>query len=94
MRGRHGADAALGQLLAMKSDIEREVGEPLTWNPYPEKQDKSIVLHRSANLSERPSWASHLEWMATTIDKMRKAFGPRIRALDLTEDGDEEEPEA
>src|SRR5262249_12899682 len=44
------AGLALHQLEAKRTEIEAEIGEPLKWNPYPDKQDKIIVLDRTTNL--------------------------------------------
>lgn len=82
---RFGGDAALSQLLESRDVIEREFGEKLLWNPNPEAMDKTIVIHREADLSRRAEWPSHLKWMVETTSRMRRVFGPRIKALELSD---------
>jgi hypothetical protein len=40
------ADIVLPQLMDERAKIEEEIGETLSWNPYPEKRDKIILLSR------------------------------------------------
>ena len=44
------ADAALSQLLVDRSEIEKEIGAELQWNPNPESGDKIISLLRDIQL--------------------------------------------
>jgi Domain of unknown function (DUF4268) len=80
---RYGADAALNQLLESRVEIEKEVGEPLLWNPNPEFSDKVILLHRKADIRIKDQWPEHLKWMVDAVVRLRKVFGPRIKALQL-----------
>ena len=57
------------------------IGEHLTWNPYPDKLDKIIVLDRSADLNDRNRWNEYVSWLVDRVDKIRKAFGPRVKGL-------------
>jgi Domain of unknown function (DUF4268) len=68
------------QLLKRK---EAEIGEPLQWNPYPEKQDKIIMLDCAADLDDHSQWDNYISWLVDYVDKFRKAFSPRIKALNL-----------
>jgi hypothetical protein len=75
---------ALPQLEAHRTEIEAEIGEPLKWNPNPDKLDKIIVLDRQADLDDRARWDEYISWLVGRIDKFKKAFSPRIKQLDLT----------
>jgi Domain of unknown function (DUF4268) len=77
------ADIALPQLEAQRVAIEAEIGEPLKWNPYPEKLDKIIVLDREADLNDRGRWDEYISWLVQRVDKFRKVFGPRVKNLNL-----------
>jgi Domain of unknown function (DUF4268) len=79
------ADLALPQLEAMKNEIEAEIGEPLKWNPNPNKLDKIIVLDRPANLDDHSQWNEYISWLVERVNKFRKAFGPRVKNLDLVQ---------
>jgi hypothetical protein len=83
MSHRYGADAALDQLLESRPEIEKAVGEPLIWNPHPEAIDKVIAVQRKADLRIKDQWPDYLKWMVDRIVRLRKVFGPRIKALQL-----------
>jgi hypothetical protein len=77
------ADQALQGLDSQKDGIEKEIGSKLTWNPHPDKSDKVIILDRSADISSREKWPEYLSWLVDHTLRFRKAFGPRLKALDL-----------
>lgn len=79
------ASAALPQLEVERSAIESEIGENLDWNPNPEAIDKVIKLERTADLSDREKWPEYVAWLVETVDKFKKAFGPRVKKLDLSQ---------
>lgn len=85
------ADAALNQLLPQKDEIQKEIGEPLQWNPSPEKKEKVIALYKDADLNNREKWPEYCEWLADRVEKLRKAFGPRIKKLNLSSKTDEDD---
>jgi Domain of unknown function (DUF4268) len=80
------AALALPQLEVQRKDIEAEIGEPLQWNPNPEKQDKIIVLDRAADLDDHSQWDEYILWLVERVDRFKKAFGPRVQALNLTQE--------
>lgn len=47
------AAAALSQLEKERQAIESEIGEPLLWNPTPDKLDKIIALYRTIDVDNR-----------------------------------------
>jgi Domain of unknown function (DUF4268) len=77
------AGAALPQLEAERSVIESEIGEKLEWNPNPEAIDMVIRLECAADLSDRDKWPEYLSWLADKTDKFKRAFGPRVKNLNL-----------
>jgi hypothetical protein len=83
MMHRYGAEAALNQLLDSRKEIEQAVGEPLIWNPHPEASDKVILLQRKADIRIKDQWPENLKWMVDAVLRLRKVFGPRIKALQL-----------
>jgi len=88
------ADQALELLEKERAEIEREIGEPLRWNPSPAKQDKIIALYREADLEDRSKWSEYVDWMTRTIVKFRKAFQGRVKNLDLSGVAADDEREA
>jgi hypothetical protein len=78
-------DIAIPQLEAERDVIEAEIGEKLQWNPNPEKRDKTIVLSRKANLSDRSKWPEYCDWLVDKVARFKQSFGPRVKKLDLTD---------
>jgi len=78
------ADRALELLERQRDAIHAEIGQELTWNPYPDKQDKSIVLERPGDLRERDMWPEYIAWLVETVKAFRQAFQQRIKRLDLS----------
>jgi hypothetical protein len=78
------ADLALPQLEAERDAIEKEIGEPLEWNPNPENRDKVILLDRPADLNDRSKWPEYISWLADRDAIFKKVFEPRIRKLALS----------
>ena len=79
------ADAALPQLMAEREAVEAEIGEQLQWNPNPNSSDKIIVLSRDADLDDRTKWPEYISWLVERVDKFKKAFGPRVKKLNLSQ---------
>jgi hypothetical protein len=83
LMNRYAGDAALAQLMESRSEIERELGQPLVWNPNPEASDKVIVLQREADIRVKDRWAEYLQWMVQSTVSMRRVFAPRVRSLQV-----------
>jgi hypothetical protein len=79
------ADVALPQLEAERAAIEKEIGEPLQWNPNPDNMDKIILLDRPADLNDRSKWPEYISWLVDRVAKFKNAFEPRIKKLDLSQ---------
>ena len=79
------ATAALSQLEQERQAIESEIGEPLVWNPTPDKLDKIIALFRAVDVDNRAAWPEYCDWLVTRVARFRKAFVPRVKALKLRE---------
>ena len=75
------AESALPQLVKLRSEIEREIGDTLQWNPNPENKDKIIALTREADLSDRSKWDEYVEWLVDYTVKFRTVFSPRIKNM-------------
>ena len=77
------ADQALQGLASQKEAIEEEIGSALSWNPHPDKSDKIILLDRPADISLRAQWPDYLSWLVDQTLRFRRAFAPRVKALEL-----------
>jgi hypothetical protein len=81
------ADVALAALEREKAAIEAEIGEPLQWTPRPDKRDRVILVARAVDLEDRSQWPEYCEWLVELVAKFKRAFGGRIKALDLSTPG-------
>ena len=91
IRSKYNGASALEQLRESKTEIEKEIGQRLAWDPNPDANDKVIVAYKDADLSRRDKWPEYLDWMVETTVRFRKAFGPRVKELDLNAEAAEEE---
>src|SRR5262249_697222 len=73
----------LHQLLEHRAAIEHDLGDSLIWNPNPDASDKVIRLQRKADIRIKDQWPEYLNWMVDAVIRLRKVFGPRIKALQL-----------
>jgi hypothetical protein len=78
------AEQSLRQLLAIRAEIESEIGEQLDWNPHPEKKDKTVALWHTGDIvnpAERPALVA---WTMEYLQRFYRTLAPRIAKLDLT----------
>lgn len=79
------AKAFFGLLKAQKEAIEAEVGEPLVWHNPEDARKCRIYLSREAHLEDRGAWPDYHAWLTERLERLQKAFGPRVRQLDPAE---------
>ena len=75
------AERALPYLLTQKAAIEKEIGSPLVWDPHPDNSDKTIALHRQADIADRSKWPEYMDWLVDQTLRFRRAFGPRVKGF-------------
>lgn len=66
-------------LFAKKAEIEKAIGETLTWHNPEGKQMCRIYLRREADLNDKSQWENYFQWLVEKLDKMHKVFYPIIR---------------
>lgn len=72
------------QLYSQKEVIEAEVGEPLEWFEFPEKQSSYVQLIRhGVDLKNRAMWPEYLQWMVDGIQRFNDTFRERVRDLSI-----------
>ena len=77
------------ELENQKIEIEKELGEELTWQLLPERAASRIALYRSnSNIENQEEWKEMLEWLVTKLEKLRSTFSPRLKNLKLDEEQD------
>ncbi len=74
-------------LQAERTAIESQIGSALEWNPHPEKKYKSICLARPMDFTDRNAWPAAIDWLAAMAVAFRKAFAPRIAAIEIDGNG-------
>jgi hypothetical protein len=73
------------RLEAQKSQIEAEMGEPLTWHNPPNKRMCRIYDRRPALLTGRGRWPDYHAWLLEKLEMLHKAFAQRVKQLDGTD---------
>lgn len=64
-----------------KDSLEKEIGEPLTWDPMPHRKESQIQTHWQGKLLDRSTWPTTYEWMLRSLERFHAAFAPRIKVL-------------
>lgn len=73
------ADKMLPYLENKKAEIEKELGETLTWNPNPDNRDKVITLTKSTDFTNESQVNEALDWLVQQTIKFRSVFAKIIR---------------
>ena len=82
--GHRVANQVLAHLEVEKSEIMKEIGCPIDWNPHPEKRDKILQVTKDGDISDRESWPVLAQWLASTAVSFKQVFAPRIARMDLS----------
>jgi hypothetical protein len=75
------AKAHFAGLQTRKDEVERELGEPLTWYNPQEARMCRIYVRRPADINDRKSWPDYYAWLKLKLEAMQRVFEPRVRAL-------------
>jgi len=86
--------AAFRALLTQRELIEREFGEVLEWQELPGKKATRIVLYKhGVDPSDEKQYTDLHGWMLDKMERFKRVFAPRVKALALnsaTEAGEDE----
>jgi hypothetical protein len=75
---------AFAQLQDQKDDIEKQIGQPLKWEPLERKRACRISVAQRAGVNDPPeAMQAAKTWALTTMIRFVDIFQPRIRALNL-----------
>jgi hypothetical protein len=72
-------------LEAKKSDIEAQLGEPLTWHNPTGKRMCRLFVRKGVILTDQTKWPKYHAWLLEKLEALHKTFDQRIRQLDATE---------
>ena len=82
---------AFAQLAAEREGIERELGGLLQWQELPLRHDCRIIQTRDGDVNDRQSWAELHGWLLERAEAFYRVFSPKVRALELADEEDEEQ---
>jgi hypothetical protein len=76
------AKANFSKLLAMRSEIEAEIGEELEWEEMPSRKESRIGLwQRGTDPFDRSDWPRQHQWVVEKLELLRDVFASRMRHL-------------
>lgn len=76
-------EKALPQLTAQRAEIEKELGFATDWDPYPEKKQRTVVVWRGIDVTQKENWPAAIDVITSLAVKMYGAFAPRVLRLEL-----------
>ncbi len=77
------AQEGFGQLVAHQADIEREIGEALTWRapPQPGRRARIFASTTQFDPNDEKHWPQQHKWLLDKMEAFRGAFRDRIARL-------------
>lgn len=81
----HGSNSKLffEHLEGRRAEIERELGETLTWHNPEDKIQCRIYLRKEADLNDRNRWPEYHAWLVEKLDGLHRVFQPIIKNVDV-----------
>jgi len=88
----HGAQAKQAfDLLALdKEGIEKELGCDVEWQRLEGREACRIVAYKSGSIYNTAQRSELKEWLHLVAERFHKVFAPKVKALKLPQDGEEE----
>ena len=78
---RDDANDLYAPLHARADEIEKELGEKLTWDNPQDTKTWRAYLRRTADIQDRSSWPDQHEWLRSRLDRLSEVFGPMVGGL-------------
>ena len=75
------ANDLFGRLHDRDEEIEKELGEHLTWDNPQDTKTWRAYLRETADIQDRSSWPDQHEWLRSRLDRLSEVFGPMVRGL-------------
>lgn len=75
--------AAYAQLEAHANEVEKEIGEPLTWYNPPAARMCRVYVRQTADIAARERWPEYHAWLKERLERFLRVFGPRVKALEF-----------
>ena len=71
-----------------RSEVERIVGQPLTWRNDADTKSAKVFVRTSARIEDRERWPEYFRWLQSHLELFTKAFATRVKALKSADDAD------
>jgi len=66
-----------------KENIEKEIGEKLSWQPLPNRSASRVEIDRlDSKLENEKDWQTYIDWCTEKLEKFYHVFGSRLKNLD------------
>ena len=66
-----------------KENIEKEIGEKLSWQPLPNRSASRVEIDRlDSKLENEKEWQTYIDWCTEKLEKFYHVFGSRLKNLD------------
>jgi hypothetical protein len=75
------ANDLYGRLHARAEEIEKEMGEHLTWDNPQDTKTWRAYLREPADIRDRSSWPDQHEWLRSRLNRLSEVFGPMVKGL-------------
>jgi hypothetical protein len=88
----HGPQAkqAFKLLQAEKQSIEKDLGYEVDWQPLEGREACRIVVYKNGSIYNAVQRQDLKEWLHLTAERFHKVFAPKVKALKLPQDNEEE----
>ena len=88
----HGPQAkqAFKLLQAEKQSIEKDLGYEVDWQPLEGREACRIVVYKNGSIYNTVQRQELKEWLHLTAECFHKVFAPKVKALKLPQDSEEE----
>ena len=73
------ADSMLPFLESKKDEIEKSIGQKLSWNPNPDNRDKVIILQHTTDFADKEKLEEAINWLVDYTIKFRETFSKIIK---------------
>lgn len=73
------ADSMLPFLESKKDEIEKSIGQKLSWNPNPDNRDKVIILQHTTDFADKEKLDEAINWLVDYTIKFRETFSKIIK---------------
>lgn len=59
---------------ARRAELEAHFGEPLAWQPLPDRNGSRISIYRPGSIEDTDNWPTYIDWFIDTQTRLRAAF--------------------